>query len=52
VRESDRKAIIAAAGTSCRQQIKDGTRKKALHPIKVLAAALDNARDQVKGNEL
>jgi FAD/FMN-containing dehydrogenase/Fe-S oxidoreductase len=42
VRGSDRKTIIAAAGTSCRQQIKDGTRKKALHPIKVLAAALKN----------
>ncbi len=40
VRSSNPKTIIAAAGTSCRQQIKDGTGKKAKHPIAVLAAAL------------
>jgi len=32
--------IIAAPGTSCRQQIKDGTGKIALHPIEVLFNAL------------
>jgi len=33
-------AIIAAAGTSCRHQIKDGTGKKALHPAEILRNAL------------
>ena len=28
--------IIAAAGTSCRHQIKDGTGKKALHPVEII----------------
>ncbi len=32
--------IIAAPGTSCRHQIKDGTGKKALHPIEILYNAL------------
>jgi FAD/FMN-containing dehydrogenase/Fe-S oxidoreductase len=32
--------IIAAPGTSCRHQIKDGTGKKALHTIEVLYEAL------------
>lgn len=40
IRESKPETIIAAAGTSCRQQIKDGTQKKALHPVVVLANAL------------
>ncbi len=33
-------AIISAAGTSCRHQIKDGTGRKALHPAEILFAAL------------
>jgi FAD/FMN-containing dehydrogenase/Fe-S oxidoreductase len=32
--------IIAAPGTSCRHQIKDGTGRKALHPVEVLYQAL------------
>lgn len=40
VRNSDSNTIIAAAGTSCRQQIKDGTSRKPLHPIEILASAL------------
>jgi FAD/FMN-containing dehydrogenase/Fe-S oxidoreductase len=32
--------IIAASGTTCRQQIKDGTRKHALHPVEVIYNAL------------
>ena len=32
--------IIAAAGTSCRHQIKDGTGRKALHPAEILFDAL------------
>jgi Fe-S oxidoreductase len=37
---SDRETIIAAAGTSCRHQIKDGTSKKAKHPVELLYEAL------------
>ncbi len=33
-------AIIAAAGVSCRAQIAQGTGRKALHPVEILAAAL------------
>jgi Fe-S oxidoreductase len=33
-------AIIAAAGTSCRHQIKEGTGKRALHPAEILRNAL------------
>ena len=32
--------IIAANGTSCRHQIKDGTQRQALHPITILKNAL------------
>jgi Fe-S oxidoreductase len=32
---------IVAQGTSCRTQILDGTGERALHPIQVLASALD-----------
>ena len=32
--------LIAAAGTSCRHQIKDGTNKIALHPVEILWNAL------------
>ena len=32
--------IIAAPGTSCRHQIKDGTGKKAKHPVEILFEAL------------
>ena len=40
VRKQAENVIIAATGTSCRHQIKDGTSKKALHPIEVLYEAL------------
>lgn len=40
VRTADEFTIISAPGTSCRQQIKDGTGKTALHPIEVLFKAL------------
>lgn len=40
VRNSESSAIIAAPGTSCRHQIKDGTGRKALHPIEILYDAL------------
>lgn len=40
VRESGEEVIISAPGTSCRHQIKDGTGRKALHPVEVLYNAL------------
>jgi Fe-S oxidoreductase len=40
VRNSSEETIIAAPGTSCRHQIKDGTGKTALHPVEVLYQAL------------
>jgi FAD/FMN-containing dehydrogenase/Fe-S oxidoreductase len=40
VRAAKDREIIAAAGTSCRHQIKDGTGKYALHPAEVLWGAL------------
>ena len=40
VRESSTDTIIAAPGTSCRQQIKDGTKRDSLHPVEILYNAL------------
>ena len=40
VREAATDILIAAPGTSCRHQIKDGTGRKALHPVEVLYQAL------------
>ena len=40
VRASEKDVIIAAPGTSCRHQIKDGTGRKALHTVEVLYEAL------------
>ncbi len=40
VRAASEDAIIAAPGTSCRHQIKDGTGRKALHPVEILYNAL------------
>lgn len=40
VRNQSDDVIIAAPGTSCRHQIKDGTGKKSLHPVEVLWRAL------------
>ncbi|MFN8348168.1 MAG: FAD-linked oxidase C-terminal domain-containing protein [Spirosomataceae bacterium] len=40
VRQQPKDVIIAAPGTSCRHQIKDGTGRKAMHPIEILWEAL------------
>lgn len=40
VRQIDKNTIIAASGTSCRHQIKDGTQRKSKHPITILKEAL------------
>ena len=40
VRRQPQEVIIAAPGTSCRHQIKDGTKRTALHPVEILWEAL------------
>ena len=40
VRSASSETIIAAPGTSCRHQIKDGTQRTALHPVEILYDAL------------
>jgi Fe-S oxidoreductase len=40
VRNASEETIIAAPGTSCRHQVKDGTGKKAKHPVEILYEAL------------
>ncbi|MCL4113421.1 UNVERIFIED_CONTAM: hypothetical protein GTU68_023127 [Idotea baltica] len=40
IRKSQDDVIIAANGTSCRHQIYDGTKRKALHPITIFKNAL------------
>jgi Fe-S oxidoreductase len=40
VRKAPENTYIAANGTSCRHQIKDGTGRKALHPVTILKRAL------------
>jgi Fe-S oxidoreductase len=40
VRKQPESVIIAAPGTSCRHQIKDGTGRRALHTLEVLWEAL------------
>ncbi len=40
VRKQPDTVIIAATGTSCRHQIKDGTGRKALHPVEILFNSL------------
>ena len=42
IRKEAETSIIAASGTSCRQQIKDGTGRTAYHPIEILYNALKN----------
>ena len=40
IRKSEETVIISANGTSCRHQIYDGTKRKALHPISILKNAI------------
>nr|WP_262906123.1 FAD-binding and (Fe-S)-binding domain-containing protein [Sphingobacterium sp. FBM7-1] len=49
VRATDEKTLIAAAGTSCRHQIKDGTGRRSYHPVEILYDALaGSARTKTK----
>jgi len=40
IRKSAEDVLIAATGTSCRHQIKDGTSREALHPVSIFLQAL------------
>ena len=40
IRKQPEEVIIAAAGTSCRHQIKDGTSRDAMHPVEILLDAV------------
>ena len=40
IRNQPANTLIAASGTSCRHQIRDGTNRTALHPAQILRAAL------------
>jgi hypothetical protein len=40
IRSTAASTEIAAAGTSCRHQIFDGTNRKALHPVTILYSCL------------
>jgi FAD/FMN-containing dehydrogenase/Fe-S oxidoreductase len=40
VRQADAATLVIADGTSCRQQIKDGTGREALHAARILSMAL------------
>lgn len=42
VRSASAETLIAAPGTSCRHQIKDGTGRSALHPVTILYRALND----------
>jgi FAD/FMN-containing dehydrogenase/Fe-S oxidoreductase len=49
VRKSEKSEIIAAPGTSCRHQIKDGTGREALHPVEVMyQSAVSSQRSTIK----
>ncbi|HTE18311.1 MAG TPA: anaerobic glycerol-3-phosphate dehydrogenase subunit C, partial [Armatimonadota bacterium] len=41
VRSLPADTLLVAAGTSCRQQVRDATGREALHPVQALARALD-----------
>ncbi|MFI4986321.1 MAG: hypothetical protein ACHQF3_02680, partial [Alphaproteobacteria bacterium] len=41
VRAAPPESLLVACGTSCRQQIKEGSGREAVHAARVLAAALD-----------
>ena len=40
IRKKEETHLVAAPGTSCRHQIKDGTGAIALHPVEILYSAL------------
>jgi Fe-S oxidoreductase len=51
IRNSDADVVIAAAGTSCRHQIHDGTGRVALHPVQILRKALVEGIAEPRGSD-
>ena len=49
IRKAPNDTLIAAPGTSCRHQIKDGVGQKALHPIEILFEACTGFPKMAKG---
>ncbi|GMO16208.1 hypothetical protein TM233_20380 [Bradyrhizobium sp. TM233] len=47
VRRADPDTLVVADGTSCRHQIRDGTKREALHVARVLAMSLDRAKSNL-----
>jgi Fe-S oxidoreductase len=45
VRAADADTILVANGTSCRQQVRDGAARNAVHVVQVLDDALETGRD-------
>ena len=45
LRKTNESTIIAATGTSCRHQIKDGLNKKAYHPVEILYQACNSTNE-------
>jgi Fe-S oxidoreductase len=43
VRKASADTLIVADGTSCRSQIEDGTRREAIHVVRVLAKSMSAA---------
>jgi len=50
VRETPRHATVVAPGVSCRQQIAEGTGRKAIHPAELLYRAMLRARESGDGS--
>jgi FAD/FMN-containing dehydrogenase/Fe-S oxidoreductase len=46
IRNAGKDTVIAASGTSCRHQIKDGTGKTALHPVEIMFDAMSFGSSQ------
>jgi Fe-S oxidoreductase len=51
VRQSEPSVVIAAPGTSCRHQIKDGTGREALHPVEVMWEAVGSRQSAVSSRQ-
>lgn len=48
VRQTAETEIIAAPGTSCRHQIKDGAARRAYHPVEILWEALTDKANEIE----
>jgi Fe-S oxidoreductase len=51
IRQSEPSVVIAAPGTSCRHQIKDGTGREALHPVEVMVQSAVGGRQSAVSSQ-